>query len=145
MILDTALFNQYISHDVLVICLILVFSVICLDSWGYIGWGFQSGYLKSFVLFFFSSFSFFSFIFFIFFFCLSLGGPFSSLAPGHCPPMPPSCYATDPQGVATTPLRKICLGKTLRIGHSQINLSDHVSLKIRNTYIKLDFSATRPG
>ena len=28
------------------------------------------------------------------FFCLSLGGRFSSGAPGHCPPMPPSRYAT---------------------------------------------------
>ena len=51
----------------------------------------------------------------------------------------------NPKEVATTPLLKICLGKTLRIGHIQITLSDHVSLKIRNTYIKLDFSATRPG
>ena len=30
-------------------------------------------------------------------------------------------------------------------GHIQIILSGHVSLKIWNTYIKLDFSATRPG
>ena len=43
---------------------------------------------------FFSSFS-FSFLFFIFFFPLSLRGPSSSGAPGHCPPMPPSRYATD--------------------------------------------------
>ena len=55
-------------------------------------------YLKSFVLslffFFFSS----IFIFFIFLkiFCcsLSFGGPCSSGAPGHCPPVPPSRYAT---------------------------------------------------
>ena len=51
----------------------------------------------------------------------------------------------NPEGVATTPLPKKCLGKPLRIGHIQIILSDHVSLKIRNTYMKLDFSATRPG
>ena len=56
--------------------------------------GAPSGYLKRFVL---------SFLFFLFFFlfyysfcccCLSFGGPFSSGAPGHCPPMPPSRYAT---------------------------------------------------
>ena len=52
-----------------------------------------SGYLKSFVLSF-LFFPFFSFLFFIFFFPLSLGGPFSYRAPGHCPPMPPSRYAT---------------------------------------------------
>ena len=51
----------------------------------------------------------------------------------------------NPEGGCNNPLRKKCLGKTLRIGHIQIILSDHVSLKIRNTYIKLDFSATRPG
>ena len=33
----------------------------------------------------------------------------------------------------------------MEVGHIQIILSDHVSLKIRNTYIKLDFSVTRPG
>ena len=62
-----------------------------------------SGYLKTFVIsfVFFSSFSFFfnfcfSFLFFIFIFGLShsLGGPFSSGAPGHYPPMPPCRYAT---------------------------------------------------
>ena len=37
----------------------------------------------------------FSFSFFLsFFVSLSLGGPFSSGAPGHCPPMPPSRYTT---------------------------------------------------
>ena len=52
--------------------------------------------LKSFVL----SFSFlhflFDFLFYSSFVCLSLslGGPFSSGAPGHCPTMPPSAYAT---------------------------------------------------
>ena len=63
-------------------------SVIYLDSLGYIGWGPPSGYLKSFVL---------SFLFFIVF-CLGAPlapGPFSSGAPGHCPPMPPSRYATE--------------------------------------------------
>ena len=49
-------------------CLILVFSVIYLDSWGYIGWVTPSGYLKSFVPSFFFSFPFFIFfLFFIFF------------------------------------------------------------------------------
>ena len=48
----------------------------------------------------------------------------------------------DPEGL---PFGKNMFGETLRIGHIQIILSDHVSLKIRNTYIKLDFSATRPG
>ena len=37
---------------------------------------------------------FLSFLSFIFFFFLSLGGPLSSGDPGHCPPMPPSRYAT---------------------------------------------------
>ena len=48
----------------------------------------------------------FRFLFFLFFFfsfhilhflflSLSLGGPISSGAPGHCPPMPPSRYATE--------------------------------------------------
>ena len=54
-----------------------------------------SGHLKRFVL------SFFLFLFFflilIFFLSLPLG-PFSSGAPGHCPPMPPSRYATDAVG-----------------------------------------------
>ena len=80
-------------------CLILVLSAIFLDSWGYIGWGPPSGYLKSFLL----SFLFFLFFFFLlFFFCflyfhflLSLGGGGLKLwGPGHCPPMPPSRYAT---------------------------------------------------
>ena len=53
----------------------------------------------SFLFFLFFSF-FFSFFFsilhFLFFLSLSLSGaPFSSGAPGHCPPMPPSRYATD--------------------------------------------------
>ena len=50
-----------------------------------------------FIFIFFSSFSFlflFFLSFFFFFLSLSLGGPFSSGAPGHCPPMPPSRYAT---------------------------------------------------
>ena len=46
----------------------------------------------------FSLFSFLFFIFFLsfflFFYCLSLGGLFNSGAPVHCPPMPPSRYAT---------------------------------------------------
>ena len=60
--------------------MILVFSVIYLDSWEYIGWGPPSEYLKSFVLsfLFFSSFSFLLFSILHFLFCLSLGGPFSS-------------------------------------------------------------------
>ena len=33
----------------------------------------------------------------------------------------------------------------MQVGHIQIILSDHVSLKIWNTYIKLDFSVTHPG
>ena len=44
-------------------------------------------------IFFFFFFFFFFFLFFILFFPLSRG-PFSSGAPGHCPPMPPSRYAT---------------------------------------------------
>ena len=41
----------------------------------------------------------------------------------------------------------IFVGLEMQVGHIhiQIILSDHVSLKIRNTYIKLDFSVTRPG
>ena len=78
-------------------CLILIFSVIYLDSWGMGIYrvGPPSGYLKSFIL----SFLFILLFFFLVYiysslFSLSLGGPFSSGAPGHCPPMPPSCYAT---------------------------------------------------
>ena len=37
------------------------------------------------------------------------------------------------------------VGLEMQVGHIQIILLDHVSLKIRNTYIKLDFSTTRPG
>ena len=81
-------------------CLILIFSVIYLDSRGYIGWGPRLWrYLKSFVLFF-SSLPFpFPFLFFLIFHFLSLfvclsRGPFNSGAPGHRPPMPPSRYAT---------------------------------------------------
>ena len=74
-------------------CLFLLFSVIYLDSWGYTGgvpvWVFE----KFCDLF--SSFSFLFFLFLFFFFCLSLGGSFNSGAPGHCLPMPPSCYATE--------------------------------------------------
>ena len=33
----------------------------------------------------------------------------------------------------------------MQVGHMQIILPDHVSLKVRNTYIKLDFSVTRPS
>ena len=52
-------------------CLILVFFVIYLNSWGYIGWGPLSGILKVSFSLFFSSFSFF---FLIFFLSLSLSG-----------------------------------------------------------------------
>ena len=37
------------------------------------------------------------------------------------------------------------VGLKMQVGYIQIILSDHVSLKIRNTSIKLDFSVTRPG
>ena len=37
----------------------------------------------------------------------------------------------------------IFVGLEMQVGHIQIILSDHVSLKIQNTYIKLDFSVTR--
>ena len=80
-----------------------------LMGWGYIELlyrvGAPSEYLKSFVPFFLSSFSFlplFSFLFFFLFFSSFAffvsftGTPFSSGAPGHCPPMPPSRYATAP-------------------------------------------------
>ena len=54
-------------------------------------------FFLSFIFFFhFFHFSFLFFIFF-FFFCLSLSGPFSYGAPGHCPSMPPSRYATVPR------------------------------------------------
>ena len=66
------------------------------------GWVFEkfiSSFLSlSFLSFFnfFLSFLFFSFLFFLSFLSsLSLGGPpLAPRAPGHCPPMPPSCYAT---------------------------------------------------
>ena len=58
--------------------------------------GAPSGLLKSFVL----SFLFFLFFFFLHIFVsLSHRGPFSSGAYGHCPPMPPSRYATGPPWV----------------------------------------------
>ena len=97
---NSPLFFLYFKDCVMIQCLILLFSVIYFDSWGYIRLGPPSGYLKSFVLSF-LPFLFFSFSFFFFlfcssfsFFCLSLGGPFSAGAPGHCPPMPPRRYAT---------------------------------------------------
>ena len=110
-------------------CLILVFSVIYLDScngdisggWPSSGFWkvlfplFFSSYSFSF-LFFFFSFSFvfsfvFSFLFFSSFSILSLSrGPFSSGAPGHCPPMPPSRYATDEISIFTP-----CSGVTLTL------------------------------
>ena len=37
------------------------------------------------------------------------------------------------------------VGLEMQLGHIQIILSDHVSLEIRNAYIKLDFSPARPG
>ena len=62
-------------------CLILVFSVIYLNKWGYIWWGPPSGYLKSF-----SSFSsvclLFFFLFFIFFSLLFVSLSRALLAPG---------------------------------------------------------------
>ena len=83
-------------------CLIFVFSVIYLDSWGgdisssYIEWGPRPSIWKVSFLF-----SFLPLLFFLFFssfaFLVSFSGaPFSSGAPGHCPPMPPSRYATAP-------------------------------------------------
>ena len=77
-------------------CLILVFFVIYLDSWG-MGIYRVGAPVREFENFC-SLFSFFLF-FFLFYsslFSLSLGGPFSSWAPGHCPPMPPSHYTTVP-------------------------------------------------
>ena len=88
--------------------LIFVFFCHLLRLMGIYRVGAPSEYLKSFVpyflVFLFFSFLFFSFLFsFLFFFffsflhflfCLFLEGPFSSRAPGHCPPMPPSRYAT---------------------------------------------------
>ena len=79
-------------------CLISVFSVIYLRLMGLYRVGapvrvfekFRS--LSLFFLFFLSFSYFFSILHFLF--SLSLGGPFSSGAPGHCPPMPPSRYAT---------------------------------------------------
>ena len=69
----------------------LTFQRLC-DDYQWLGP--PSGYLKSFV----PPFLFFLFLFFfpLSFLSLSLGGPFSSGAPGHCqcPPMPPSRYAT---------------------------------------------------
>ena len=61
--------------------LILVFSVIYLNSWGYIGWGPVRVFEKFHSLSFFTLFSIFHFIFH--FCCLSLGGPICSGSPGH--------------------------------------------------------------
>ena len=49
-----------------------------------------------------------------------------------------------PEGGCNNPPSENMFGKTFRIGHIQIILSDHMSLKILNTYMELDFSATRP-
>ena len=84
---NSPLLVSYFKDCVMVQCLILVFSVISLDSWGYIGWGLRPGIWKCSFSFFFSSFSFFfslSFLFFILFSfylsrSLSWGPP---LAPG---------------------------------------------------------------
>ena len=94
---------------------VMIFGIFChiLRLMGIYRVGPPSGYLKSLFLsflffsFFYSSFSFsfFSFLFLFFFFLsLSLEGPFSSGAPGHCPPMPPSCYATAPVQLITLSL-----------------------------------------
>ena len=45
----------------------------------------------------------------------------------------------------SAPLMIIFVGLKMQVGYIQIILSDHVNLKIRNTYNKLDFSVTRPG
>ena len=45
----------------------------------------------------------------------------------------------------SAPLMITFVGLEMQVGHIQIILSDHVSLKIRNTNIKLVFCATRPG
>ena len=62
-------------------------------------WGPRPGIWKVLFSLFFSSFFLFLFLFLFFsslhfLVCPSLGGPFSSGAHGHCPPMPPSRYAT---------------------------------------------------
>ena len=44
----------------------------------------------------------------------------------------------------SAPLMIIFVGLKMQVGHIQIILSDHVSLKIRNTSIKLDFSRNSP-
>ena len=95
--------NLYCSSSKIVWWLpIFDFGIFChlLRLMGIYRVGAPSGYLKSFALsFLFFPFSFsFSFLFFVFFFFLALGGPLNSGAPGHRPPMPPSCYATDTKG-----------------------------------------------
>ena len=45
----------------------------------------------------------------------------------------------------SAPFMIIFVGLEIQVGHIQIILSDHVSLKIRNTYIKLNFSVIHPG
>ena len=84
------------------------FAIFChlLELMAYIEWRPPCGYLKSFVLsflfFLFFPFLFFIFIFIFLFLSLSLSGfPLAPGAPGHCPPMPPSRYATD-QNVGVT-------------------------------------------
>ena len=76
-------------------CLILVFSVIYLDLWGYIGWGPRPGIWKVSFPLFNSSFSFLFFSLCFFSFVSFLGPTLAPGHPGHRPPMPPSCYATD--------------------------------------------------
>ena len=87
--------------------------------------GAPSGYLKSFLLsflfFLFFSFCFFSILRFLF--CLSLSrGPFSSGAPGHCPTMPSSRYAT--VGASKT--------HTMRMSHSFVLELDQMDLYLNH-------------
>ena len=45
----------------------------------------------------------------------------------------------------SAPLMITFVGLEMQVGHIQIILSDHMSLKIQNTYIKLDFLQLAPG
>ena len=82
---------------------IFYFDIFChlLKFMGYIGWGPVWVFEKFRVLSLSLSLSLLFYFSFSFFLSLSLGGPFRSGAPGHCPPMPPSRYATGPTKINT--------------------------------------------
>ena len=100
--LNSPLFLLYFKDCVMITIVWFWYFLSSTETHRDISGGGPSRYLKSFIL----SFLFFcfSFLFFIFIFVVFLRGPLSSGAPGHCPPMPPSRYATGPSPPLTPAL-----------------------------------------